>query len=308
MGLPVKLHAEQLSNLGGAALAARYGALSVDHIEYLDEAGVMAIAKSGTVAVLLPGAFYYLREKQAPPVAQLRAHHVPIAIATDLNPGSSPVHSLLTDHEHGLRAVRTHAGGSVARRHARMRPARSASRIAARSRPALRADLALWDVERPGDLAYPLGVNPCACVLARRRSGAGASHMNEPQPLYAKVKDHILLHIRSGAWAPGARVPSENELVESFGISRMTANRALRELTADGFLARVPGVGTFVREAAAGALEPRRIAQHRRGDRRARAPARHQDRPSGGPRRDAGARRGIRKPAESAACACDDRP
>jgi GntR family histidine utilization transcriptional repressor len=73
--------------------------------------------------------------------------------------------------------------------------------------------------------------------------------MNEPQPLYAKVKDHILSHIRSGAWAPGARVPSENELVESFGISRMTANRALRELTADGFLARVPGVGTFVREA-----------------------------------------------------------
>jgi len=73
--------------------------------------------------------------------------------------------------------------------------------------------------------------------------------MNEPQPLYAKLKDHILSHIRSGAWAPGARVPSENELVESFGISRMTANRALRELTADGFLARVPGVGTFVREA-----------------------------------------------------------
>ena len=73
--------------------------------------------------------------------------------------------------------------------------------------------------------------------------------MNEPQPLYAKVKDHILSHIRSGTWAPGARVPSENELVESFGISRMTANRALRELTADGFLARVPGVGTFVREA-----------------------------------------------------------
>lgn len=73
--------------------------------------------------------------------------------------------------------------------------------------------------------------------------------MNEPQPLYAKIKDHILTHIRSGVWAPGARVPSENELVESFGISRMTANRALRELTSDGFLARVPGVGTFVREA-----------------------------------------------------------
>ncbi|MGL4296036.1 MAG: imidazolonepropionase, partial [Aestuariivirga sp.] len=94
-GLPVKLHAEQLSNLGGAKLAARYGALSVDHIEYLDDEGVDAIAAAGTVAVLLPGAFYYLREKQPPPVAALRSKNVPISIATDLNPGSSPVHSLL---------------------------------------------------------------------------------------------------------------------------------------------------------------------------------------------------------------------
>ena len=87
--------------------------------------------------------------------------------------------------------------------------------------------------------------------------------MNEAQPLYAKVKDHILGHIRSGAWMPGARVPSENELVESFGISRMTANRALRELTADGFLARVPGVGTFVRQppARSSLVELRNIAE-----------------------------------------------
>lgn len=164
LGVPVKLHAEQLSNLGGAALAARYGALSVDHIEYLDEAGIMAIAKSGTVAVLLPGAFYYLREKQAPLVAQLRAHHVPIAVATDLNPGSSPVHSLLTTMNmacvlFGLTPEEALLGVT----------ANAARALGLKDRgtlvPGLRADLVLWDVERPGDLAYPLGVNPCTCVV-----------------------------------------------------------------------------------------------------------------------------------------------
>ncbi|MBL8893364.1 MAG: imidazolonepropionase [Rhizobiales bacterium] len=164
LGVPVKLHAEQLSNLGGAALAARYGALSVDHIEYLDEAGIMAIAKSGTVAVLLPGAFYYLREKQVPPVAQLRAHHVPIAIATDLNPGSSPVNSLLTTMNmacvlFGLTPEEALLG--VTANAARALGLKDRGTLA----PGLRADLALWDVERPGDLAYPLGVNPCACVV-----------------------------------------------------------------------------------------------------------------------------------------------
>ena len=164
LGVPVKLHAEQLSNLGGAALAARYGALSVDHIEYLDEAGVMAIAKSGTVAVLLPGAFYYLREKQVPPVAQLRAHHVPIAIATDLNPGSSPVHSLLTTMNmacvlFGLTPEEALLG--VTANAARALGLKDRGTLA----PGLRADLVLWDVERPGDLAYPLGVNPCTCVV-----------------------------------------------------------------------------------------------------------------------------------------------
>ncbi|MCX2725560.1 imidazolonepropionase [Roseibium sp. DSM 29163] len=90
LGLPVKLHAEQLSNLGGAALAASYGALSADHLEYLDEAGIKAMAASGSVAVLLPGAFYTLRETQQPPLDLLRAHNVPVALATDCNPGSSP--------------------------------------------------------------------------------------------------------------------------------------------------------------------------------------------------------------------------
>lgn len=164
LNLPVKLHAEQLSNLGGAILAARYGALSVDHIEYLDEAGVAAIAKSGTVAVLLPGAFYYLREKQHPPLAALRTHKVPIAIATDLNPGSSPVHSLLATMnmacvlfgltpEEALRGVTANA--------ARALGFTDRGVIAA----GLRADFVLWNVERPGDLAYPLGFNPCATVI-----------------------------------------------------------------------------------------------------------------------------------------------
>jgi len=164
LGLPVKLHAEQLSNLGGTKLAARYGALSADHLEYLDEAGVAAMAASGTVAVLLPGAFYYLREKQLPPVASLRSHKVPIAIATDLNPGSSPVHSLLTvlniscvlfglTPEEALLGVTANAAKALG--------LKDRGVIA----PGMKADLALWDVERPGDLAYPLGFNPLAVVI-----------------------------------------------------------------------------------------------------------------------------------------------
>jgi imidazolonepropionase len=163
-GLPVKLHAEQLSNLGGARLAARYDALSVDHIEYLDEEGVAAIARSGTVATLLPGAFYYLKEKQLPPVAALRKHKVPIAVATDLNPGSSPVHSILATMnmacvlfgltpEEALRGVTVNA--------ARALGLKDRGVIA----PGMKADLVLWNVERPGDLAYPLGFNPCAAVI-----------------------------------------------------------------------------------------------------------------------------------------------
>lgn len=164
LGLPVKLHAEQLSNLGGAKLAARYNALSVDHIEYLDEDGVAAIAQSGTVAVLLPGAFYYLKEKQHPPVAALRTHKVPIAIATDLNPGSSPVHSLLAimnmacvlfglTPEEALHGVTANA--------ARALGFKDRGVIA----PGMKADFVLWNAERPGDLAYPLGFNPCAAVI-----------------------------------------------------------------------------------------------------------------------------------------------
>ncbi|TMJ35159.1 MAG: imidazolonepropionase [Alphaproteobacteria bacterium] len=164
LGLPIKLHAEQLSNLGGARLAAGYGALSVDHIEYLDEDGVADIARAGTVAVLLPGAFYYLKEKQHPPVAALRAHKVPIAIATDLNPGSSPVHSLLAimnmacvlfglTPEESLRGVTVNAARALGL---------SDRGVIAQG---MKADFVLWNAERPGDLSYPLGFNPCAAVV-----------------------------------------------------------------------------------------------------------------------------------------------
>ncbi len=164
LGLPVKLHAEQLSNLGGSAMAAGFGALSVDHIEYLDQAGVDAIAASGTVAVLLPGAFYYLREKQAPPVDALRKAGVPMAVATDLNPGTSPVHSILTamnmacvlfglTPEEALRGVTDNAAKALGLYDRGLLT------------PGMRADIALWNTARPGDLAYPLGFNPLAAVI-----------------------------------------------------------------------------------------------------------------------------------------------
>lgn len=164
LGLPIKLHAEQLSNLGGARLAAGYGALSVDHIEYLDEDGVADIARAGTVAVLLPGAFYYLKEKQHPPVAALRAHKVPIAVATDLNPGSSPIHSLLAIMNmacvlFGLTPEETLRGVTV--NAARALGLTDRGVIA----QGMKADFVLWNAERPGDLSYPLGFNPCAAVV-----------------------------------------------------------------------------------------------------------------------------------------------
>ena len=172
-GLPVKLHAEQLSNLGGTKMAASFNALSADHIEYLDEEGVEAIARSGTVAVLLPGAFYYLREKQAPPVTALRNAGVPIAVATDLNPGSSPIHSLLTTMNmacvlFGLRPDEALRGVTV----------NAAMALGLNDRgmiaPGLKADLALWDAERPGDLCYPIGYNPLTAVIKNGLTVRGA--------------------------------------------------------------------------------------------------------------------------------------
>jgi len=159
LGLPVKLHAEQLSNLHGAALAAQHGALSADHLEYLDEDGVRAMAAAGTVAVILPGAFYTLRETRMPPIGLLRRLGVPMAVATDCNPGSSPMTSLplamnmactlfrMTPEE-ALAGATAHA--------ARALGLEDRGRIA----PGCRADLAVWDAAHPAELAYRIGATP----------------------------------------------------------------------------------------------------------------------------------------------------
>ena len=164
LGLPVKLHAEQLSDQGGAALAASFAALSADHLEWLSDAGIAAMKASGTVAVLLPGAFYHLRETKLPPVAALRTAGVPMAVATDHNPGSSPTLSLplmmnmactlfrLTPLEawqgvtvHAARALGLHDRG--------------------RLRSGQRADLALWSLDHPRELAARFGHDPCSAVV-----------------------------------------------------------------------------------------------------------------------------------------------
>jgi imidazolonepropionase len=159
LGLPVKLHAEQLSDLGGAKLAATYGALSADHLEYLGNDGIAAMAKAGTVAVLLPGAFYTLRESQLPPVQALRDAGVPIAIATDCNPGSSPLTSLLLTMNMACTLFRMTPEEALA----------GATRNAAKAlgiedagtlEVGKRADLAVWDVQEPAELAYRIGFNP----------------------------------------------------------------------------------------------------------------------------------------------------
>ena len=160
LGLPVKLHADQLSNLHGAALAAKFGALSADHLEYADEESVTAMAAFKTVAVLLPGAFYFIREKHLPPVDLLRRHRVPIALATDSNPGSSPLTSLLLTMNMGATLFRLTVDECIA----------AVTREAARALGLLKdtgsldagkwCDLAIWDIERPAELVYRIGFNP----------------------------------------------------------------------------------------------------------------------------------------------------
>jgi len=158
--LPVKLHAEQLSNQHGAALAAGFGALSADHLEHLDAAGVAALAAAGTVATLLPGAFYFVRETQTPPIAALRARGVPMALATDCNPGTSPLTSLLLTMNLAATLFRLTVDECLA----------GVTREAARALGLLAetgtleagkaCDLAIWDIERPADLVYRMGFNP----------------------------------------------------------------------------------------------------------------------------------------------------
>jgi imidazolonepropionase len=165
LGLPVKLHAEQLSDQAGAQLVARFGGLSADHLEHVGEAGIAALAASGSVAVLLPGAYYFLRETKAPPVAALRAAGVPMALATDCNPGTSPLTSLLLTMNlactlwrltpaEALAGCTVHAARALGLQH-------SVGTLA----PGQRADFALWDISRPADLAYAIGFNPCRAVV-----------------------------------------------------------------------------------------------------------------------------------------------
>ncbi|MBV8045663.1 MAG: imidazolonepropionase [Paludibacterium sp.] len=161
LGLPVKLHAEQLSLLGGAALAARHGALSADHLEWLDEPGVAAMREAGTVAVLLPGAFYFLRETRRPPVDALRAAGVPMALSTDCNPGTSPLTSLLATANMGavlFSLTPQEALAGITRHAAQALGLSDRGRIAVGAR----ADLALWDIQAPVDLIYHLGQRPLA--------------------------------------------------------------------------------------------------------------------------------------------------
>jgi imidazolonepropionase len=160
LGLPVKLHAEQLSNQGGAALAAEFAGLSADHLEYLDEAGVEAMAAAGTVAVLLPGAFYFLRDTQVPPIDLLRRHGVAMAVASDCNPGTSPLTSLLLAMNMAatlFRLTPEEALAGVTRNAAR---ALGLAGETGTLEAGKWCDLAIWDIERPAELTYRMGFNP----------------------------------------------------------------------------------------------------------------------------------------------------
>ena len=159
-GLPVKLHAEQLSNLGGATLAAKYGALSADHLEFLDQKGVEVMGKSGTVAVLLPGAFYTLRETQLPPLESLRKAEVPIAIATDCNPGSSPLTSILLCMNMSCTLFRMTPEEALCGVTIVAAKALGISDEVGTIEVGKKAELAVWNVDQPAELAYRIGFNP----------------------------------------------------------------------------------------------------------------------------------------------------
>jgi len=170
LNIPVKLHAEQLSNQQGAALAASFGALSADHLEYLDLAGVKAMAESNSVAVLLPGAFYFLGETKVPPIEQLREYKVPIAIATDCNPGSSPCTSILLmlnmactqfsmTPEEALMGVTRYAAQALGLQNSH-----------GQLKVGMQADLVHWSIDAPEDLAYHFGHNPCRMVVKKGQS------------------------------------------------------------------------------------------------------------------------------------------
>ncbi|MGO4283336.1 imidazolonepropionase [Bosea sp. TAB14] len=159
-GLAIKIHAEQLSNLHGAKLAAEMGALSADHLEYLDEDGVIAMAKAGTVAVVLPGAFYFLRETQKPPIELMRKHGAAIALATDANPGSSPLTSPLLVLNMACTLFRMTPEEALAGLTRNAATALGLQDEIGTLETGKRCDLAIWDIERPAELAYRIGFNP----------------------------------------------------------------------------------------------------------------------------------------------------
>lgn len=160
LGLPVKLHADQLSNLHGAALAASYGALSADHLEYTDEAGAIAMAKAGTVAVMLPGAFYFIRETKKPPIDLFRKHNVAMAVATDCNPGTSPLTSLLLTMNMAATLFHMTVDECIAGVTRNAAKALGLQDEIGTLEAGKSADLAIWDIERPAELVYRMGFNP----------------------------------------------------------------------------------------------------------------------------------------------------
>ena len=160
LGLPVKIHAEQLSHMGGTAFACGYGALSADHLEHATQADAQAMAASGTVAVLLPGAFYALRETVLPPVAAFRAAGVPMALATDCNPGTSPLTSLLLTMNMGATLFRLTVAECLLGVTAHAAQALGLQDVTGRIAPGLSADMVLWDVQTPAQLVARIGFNP----------------------------------------------------------------------------------------------------------------------------------------------------
>ena len=168
LGLPVKAHVEQLSNMGGAVMTAKRQALSVDHIEFLAEQDVPAIAQNNTVAVLLPGAFYVLRETKLPPIDALRANGVSMAIATDANPGSSPVHSLLLIMNMACTLFRLTPSEALRGVTINAAKALGLDKELGSLSVGKQADLVLWDIDKPAMLSYQIGLNPCAAIM---RSG-----------------------------------------------------------------------------------------------------------------------------------------
>ena len=165
LGLPIKLHADQLSDTGGAALAASFSALSADHLEYASEEGIRAMATSKSVAVLLPGAFYFLRETRLPPITSFRKEGVPMALATDANPGSSPILSLLSILNMGCTLFGLTPDEALAGVTRNAAYALGMADEIGTLEPGKRADLAVWDMDHPRELVYWLGANPCRTVV-----------------------------------------------------------------------------------------------------------------------------------------------